>query len=155
MITTKVAYSRLGKPSLIFLYGILLGVLAYYLYPLTFVPESISHPLGILFFILSLCLLILSILDFQTTKSEISDYKVSISLITHGIYQYSRNPTYIAFSLFQIGFSCYFNNLWVMFTLLVSLAFIVFIVIPKEELVFEREFGITYLKYKKKVRRWL
>jgi len=155
MITTKVAYSRLGKPSLIFLYGILLGVLAFYLYPLSFLPVNYSHPAGIIFFILSLILLILSITHIQTTLSEITDYKASVSLMTGGIYKYSRNPVYIAFSLFQIGYACYFNNLWVLIALLVSLTFIIYIVIPGEEKLMEQEYGMAYLKYKRNVRRWI
>ena len=67
-----------------------------------------------------------------------------------GIYGYSRNPIYLAFNFSPIGLGIYYDNLWVIFSSIPSSIIIYLIAIRKEE-----KFGDEYLKYKKKVMRWI
>jgi protein-S-isoprenylcysteine O-methyltransferase Ste14 len=73
----------------------------------------------------------------------------------HGPYRFSRNPIYLAFSLFQLGIAIWVNSAWLLATLVGAVALIHSVVIPKEEQYLEGKFGEQYLDYKASVRRWL
>jgi protein-S-isoprenylcysteine O-methyltransferase Ste14 len=72
-----------------------------------------------------------------------------------GPYRFSRNPIYLAFSVFQLGTTIWVNSVWLLATLVGAVALIHYVVIPREEQYLERKFGAQYLDYKASVRRWL
>jgi protein-S-isoprenylcysteine O-methyltransferase Ste14 len=61
----------------------------------------------------------------------------------------------VAFSLFQLGIASWVNSVWLIATLIVAVALMAAVVIPREERYLERKFGADYLDYKRAVRRWL
>ena len=77
------------------------------------------------------------------------------SLVTGGIYQYSRNPMYLALFFLLIAYASILQN--VLNIVLLPL-FIWYMnryqIIPEEE-VMEEKFGDEYREYKSRVRRWL
>ena len=77
------------------------------------------------------------------------------SLVTGGIYQYSRNPMYLALFFLLIAYASILQNV---LNLVLLPLFIWYMnryqIIPEEE-VMEEKFGDEYLEYKSKVRRWL
>lgn len=77
------------------------------------------------------------------------------ALVTEGPYNWSRNPIYIALSLFYLGLSIALTSGWA----LLLLPAVIFImqkgVIEREEVYLAEEFGEDYLAYKKRVPRWL
>jgi protein-S-isoprenylcysteine O-methyltransferase Ste14 len=77
------------------------------------------------------------------------------AIVRTGPYRFSRNPIYLAFSVFQLGIAIWVNSLWLLATLAGALALIHYVVIPREEQYLERRFGAEYLDYKASVRRWL
>lgn len=77
------------------------------------------------------------------------------TIVKVGPYQFSRNPIYLAFSLFQTGVSLGVNDAWILITLLPAIAVMSFVVIPREERYLESRFGEEYADYKARVRRWL
>jgi protein-S-isoprenylcysteine O-methyltransferase Ste14 len=70
-------------------------------------------------------------------------------------YRFSRNPLYLAFSMFQLGIASWVNSVWLIATLIAAVALMASVVIPREERYLERRFGADYLDYKRSVRRWL
>ena len=74
--------------------------------------------------------------------------------VTCGLYKFARNPMYISYIMIYIGFF-FISGSWLMliFTLL-CVPLIHFAVVHFEEPSLEKRFGDTYLKYKKKVKRW-
>ena len=70
-------------------------------------------------------------------------------------YRFSRNPIYLAFSLFQTGLALGVNDAWLLVTLLPASFVMSFVVIPREERYLEACFGDEYERYKASVRRWL
>ena len=77
------------------------------------------------------------------------------SLVTGGIYQYSRNPMYLALFFLLIAYASILQNV---LNLVLLPLFIWYMnryqIIPEEE-VMEEKFGDEYREYKSKVRRWL
>lgn len=76
-------------------------------------------------------------------------------LVTDGIYQISRNPAFLGFDLVYIGILLMFFN-WI---LLIVSAFAILMfhlqIVYVEEVFLEETFGDEYIRYKKKVHRYL
>jgi len=77
------------------------------------------------------------------------------TLVTAGIYGYSRNPMYLGVLLILIGWAVYLGNV---LSGLCALGFVAYIsrfqILPEERLLQEK-FGEDFLAYKSAVRRWL
>ncbi len=73
-------------------------------------------------------------------------------IVRTGPYRFSRNPIYLAFSLFQFGISVWVNSVWLLATLAGAVALIHYVVIRREEQYLGRRFGAQYLDYKASVR---
>lgn len=73
---------------------------------------------------------------------------------TNGLYKISRNPMYLGFNLFTISSMVYCLNIWIILLGLYSIIIYHFIILGEENFL-ENRFGLEYLNYKKKVRRYL
>ncbi len=81
------------------------------------------------------------------------DYHQNQTLVTEGIFKYTRNPTYIAMNLLFISYFLLYAN----FFFLGSMLFIIFAFhhqIKKEEILLENVFKDDYLLYKKHTPRY-
>lgn len=76
------------------------------------------------------------------------------SLISEGIYKYTRNPMYIGMFLLLMGIAICFANLAALFSPFLFILMVSIIIIPKEEKMMQESFGETYEIYCSKVRRW-
>jgi protein-S-isoprenylcysteine O-methyltransferase Ste14 len=77
------------------------------------------------------------------------------SLVTSGIFKYSRNPMYLGMVMILFGLALMFNLIGgIFFTLLFAIYITKYQIRPEEE-VMERLFGEDFLKYKNSVRMWL
>ena len=96
-----------------------------------------------------------SIARFIRAKTGVVPFSESTALITEGFYKYTRNPMYVGMNSFLLGLLIILNNP-INFTFLVIFFFIVRnLFVVKEEVQMEETFGVDYLTYKGKVRRWL
>lgn len=76
------------------------------------------------------------------------------SMVTGGIYRVSRNPAFVGFDLFYIGFGILFSNgLMLLFAVLGIFTF--HMQIKEEEKYMERKYGEAYKAYRETVRRYL
>ena len=116
---------------------------------------QITKAVGILLLIISLFFLINSLRIFFLSKNTLVLIKPASSLQTSNIYSISRNPMYVALAIIYLGITCLIGNWWnvILFPLLFIL--VQEYIIKWEEKYLERAFGIEYLNYKKRVRRWL
>jgi protein-S-isoprenylcysteine O-methyltransferase Ste14 len=76
-------------------------------------------------------------------------------LVTTGIYKSSRNPMYLGFLFFLIGWGLFLSNLY---SLALCAGFVLYMnrfQIQPEEKILEAAFGAEFLAYKEQVRRWL
>jgi len=77
------------------------------------------------------------------------------SLVSSGIYRFSRNPMYVGFALFLVSFSIYLSS---PHSILGVAGFILYMnkfQIEPEERALEEIFGSAFSHYKSNVRRWL
>jgi protein-S-isoprenylcysteine O-methyltransferase Ste14 len=141
-------------PPLYFYLGIILIISINILFPnfrLIIYPYNL---IGIILIIFGFYLNSLAWKLFKQNKTT-TTYKKSKKLITNGIFKITRNPIYIGMSLILLGISISIKNI---FAIIIPLLFFIIInkiFIPYEEWKNKKTFGKEYLKYKKKVRRWL
>ena len=113
--------------------------------------------LSVLVFIMGLACAIPSFRLFARYKTTISPLTPSdaTTLVTKGMYGYSRNPMYLGLLLLTVASTIWFGT-WL--GIIINIVFIFLInflqIIPEEEALLEI-FGEEYEEYKKNVRRWI
>ncbi len=143
------------RPPRIYLTSILAGVLVGMAAPLPFVPASLAFPIGAPLVALAVALFIYAVARFKAVSTPVPAREPTTAIVRSGPYRFSRNPIYLAYSLFQLGLAIWLDNGWLLATLVAAVALIGHLVIPREEQYLERKFGAEYLDYKRSVRRWL
>jgi protein-S-isoprenylcysteine O-methyltransferase Ste14 len=123
--------------------------------PLPFLPGTFAVPLGVPLVAIAVALFSYSVAKFRAAGTPVPARKPTTVIVRTGPYRFSRNPIYLAFSVFQIGIAIWVNSVWLLATLVGAVALIHYVVIPREEQYLERKFGGQYLDYKVSVRRWL
>src|SRR5207245_9236105 len=83
-----------------------------------------------------------------------SDFRPVRAIVSAVPYRYARNPIYISFSTISAGRGIAFNSLVAFLALLLAIAVVDRVIVPREERYLEQRFGEEYLRYKAKVRRW-
>ena len=144
----------LARPPAIYLFAILVGVALHFVCPIRFVP-NLARLFGGLIAVFAITLFIWSIRTFRSAGTPVPGNQPTTTIVKIGPYRVSRNPIYLAFSLFQTGIALAVNDAWVLVTLLPALSVMSFVVIPREERYLEARFGEEYSAYKASVRRWL
>ena len=142
-------------PPLIFLVVIIVAYGVDYFWPIGLGGSFVIKYIGILVVILGIFVVILASRYFKHAETNIEPWKPTTKIISTGIYGYSRNPIYLAFCLVQIGIAVFLNSFWILVSIIVSASLVYHIAIKKEEGYLETKFGDDYIRYKKKVRRWL
>ena len=108
-------------------------------------------------YFIGLCVLILAVNSFKKQSTTVNPIKIenASSLVTSGVFEYSRNPMYLGMALILFGLALMFNVIGgTLFTLMFTIYITKFQIKPEEE-VMEKLFGEDFLKYKQNVRMWL
>jgi protein-S-isoprenylcysteine O-methyltransferase Ste14 len=106
---------------------------------------------------LGILVVVLGMLAFRRAKTTINPVNIEAasSMVTSGVYRYTRNPMYVGLTLALVGWAV---HVAVPFVLVGPVLFILYItrfqIIP-EERVLTSKFGGEYRKYREQVRRWL
>ena len=143
------------RPPLVYLGSIALGLLVHLLWPAQLLPDSASGPIGVMFVLVAGALFISAVRTLRKAGTPVPGNRPTTAIVCTGPYRLSRNPIYLAFTLFQIGLAAWVNSLGLLLTLLPALALMVLLVIPREERYLETRFPSEYLSYRRAVRRWL
>ena len=148
---------RLGlvRPPLVYLVSIVTGVLIQLAWPLPFLPGRLAARLGAPVVAVAIALFAYAAGTFRAAGTPVPARKPTTVIVRSGPYRLSRNPIYLAFSILQLGSASWVNSLWLIATLVVAIALMAYVVIPREERYLERRFGADYLEYRASVPRWL
>jgi protein-S-isoprenylcysteine O-methyltransferase Ste14 len=150
-----VANLGLIRPPVVYLSSIGLGLVAHLFWPVHVLPASTSVPLGVLLLLVAGALFISSVRTFRKAGTPVPGNRPTTIIVRTGPYGFSRNPIYLAFTLFQVGLAAWVNSLGLLVMLLPALALMMLVVVPREERYLEARFPSEYLPYKRAVRRWL
>jgi protein-S-isoprenylcysteine O-methyltransferase Ste14 len=132
-----------------------MGLLLQFGWPRPFLPRILATPLGSFLVVVAVVVFLQSIRKFQAAGTPVPGNRRSTFLVRMGPYRFTRNPIYLAFSIFQLGIASWVNSVWLLATLIAAVALMASVVIPREERYLEGRFGTDYLDYKRSVPRWL
>ena len=106
---------------------------------------------------LGILVVALGMLAFYRAKTTINpvNIKAVSSIVTSGVYRYTRNPMYVGLALALVGWAVHIAVPFVLAGPAVFMLFITRFQIIPEERVLTSKFGEEYRKYQDRVRRWL
>lgn len=111
--------------------------------------------LGIFFMVTGILLISLAFNRFKEKNEDPNPTTSSETILTKGIFKFTRNPIYLGFLFFQFGSGMALHHVHIIFfTIFTFLILDLFVVKPEEDYL-EKKFGEEYLVYKKQARRWL
>ncbi len=90
----------------------------------------------------------------QTTVNPLQPEKAS-SLVTGGVFQWTRNPMYLALAMILIGWSFWLQSVAALLVVPLFALVLTELQIKPEEQAMQKLFGEAYSEYRSNVRRWL
>src|SRR5256885_785268 len=117
-----VANLGLARPPLVYLASIVIGSVLEFIWHLPFLPDAFAAPLGIVLVVGAVVLFAASVGKFRAAGTPVPGNKATTAIVRSGPYRCSRNPIYLAFSLLQVGIAIWANSLWLLATLIASVA---------------------------------
>ena len=116
-----------------------------------------SSELSLFFLIFGFIIILISFQRFKKEKTTINPINIekASSLVTGGIFKYSRNPMYLGMLLILISIAISFNFYGGMLIVGLFIYFITYFQILPEEKAMLKLFGDDFINYKNKTRRWL
>lgn len=149
--------NTIPPPLLGGIFALVMWLITRYLPPIiefTLIPQYI---LIAIFCLIAAILLVASALRFRSVKTTVNPLKpeTSSSLVSSGVYRFTRNPMYLAMVLLLCAWGMYLGNLWVFTFVFLYGAYLDRFQIQPEERALAALFGEEFSAYKRNVRRWL
>jgi protein-S-isoprenylcysteine O-methyltransferase Ste14 len=101
-----------------------------------------------------LALAVLAFMRARTTVNPLSPEQAE-TLVTSGLYRFSRNPMYLAMALILIGGAFALGNIAALLAPAVFVTLMTLFQIKPEERALESNFGEAFTHYRRQTRRWL
>ena len=152
---SEVANAGLIRPPIVYLGSTGLGLLAHAFWPVQVLPVSASFPIGAVTVLMAAALFTYTVFTLRKAGTPVPGNRATTTIVRAGPYGFSRNPIYLAFTLFQVGIGALVNSAGVLLALVPALALMARVVIPREERYLEARFPSDYPPYAREVRRWL
>ena len=132
-----------------------LGAVAHQIFPLE-IGSSIMIPvIGSLLVVLSIPIVGAALKEILGAETAFDVRKPSTTLVTSGIFQYSRNLTYLSMIILCFGISFIANSWLLIFAAALAGSGLCVLVIRQEESYLQQKFGQRYHAYCSAVRRWI
>ena len=144
-------------PPLIFLTSIVCGYLldTYVVSaPLSLGP-ALSLSLVVITLAPSVLVLTLALLGHLRSGQNPEPWKTTPSILTTGVYRWTRNPMYLGMALGQLAIGFWFDSGWIIGFTAMSMACVHHFAIKLEEAYLLDKFGDEFASYMRQVRRWI
>jgi protein-S-isoprenylcysteine O-methyltransferase Ste14 len=155
METSPKAAGAYYPMALIFLGGLVVGVVANLYFPIPVWPGRSIQFFGIVPLAVGLWLFAWSRATFRSHRTALMPWTPSAVLVQDGPYELSRNPIYLAFALLYLSASLLLNSAFILAFMVLTVVLFDRTQIPREERYLQEKFGEEYFRYKKRVRRWI
>lgn len=118
-----------------------------------------SHSFSLVSLLTALAVIIgvMAVYSFRKHQTTVNPSKPESSskVVNTGIYHFSRNPMYLAMLLALVAFAFHLQNFLTFGVCVIFVGYITKYQIIPEERMLSQLFGEEYLKYQRRVRRWL
>jgi protein-S-isoprenylcysteine O-methyltransferase Ste14 len=154
--TTHPLENRFPPPIVCLLAGLAMGALAWAT-PAIAVDPFLRIGIAVPVALVGLFVGASGFLAFGRAKTTIDPVHIdrASTLVTGGIFRFTRNPMYVGFTLLLLGWAVYLAAPW---AFLGPVAFVLFTtryqILPEERIMLSK-FGAAYADYQTRVRRWI
>ena len=144
-------------PPLIYGGGIVIGALLEWTIPMRvqFLQNPVFRGLGLILLLGSAVVSLWALRVLSALGTSADPSQPTLVLADSGPFALSRNPLYLALTWLQLGLGLVLAWPWLWITLVAVLWLMTHGVIDREEQYLEDKFGLQYLNYKARVRRWI
>ena len=147
---------KVPPPAVALLFGLLMWLASSVVAPVA-VPFAVRVGVAVVLAAVGLTFGSAGMISFLRAKTTMNPTKpnATSSLVTGGVFRFTRNPMYLSLLLYLLAWAAYLSN-WL--ALLFVPAFVLYInelQIKPEERALSALFGAEYASYKARVRRWL
>lgn len=142
-------------PPLIPLLAIAAGLSIHLLMPDRIGPDTPVRSVGVLLVVLSVGVVLAAARELARHRTAFDVRKSTTTLVTGGIYAFSRNPVYLAMMLLTTGIALGVNSLAMLAVAIPAGSALCLAVIRPEERYLSEKFGRAYEAYILRVRRWI
>src|SRR5262245_52539713 len=112
-----IAHLGVVRPPPVYLTSLATGALVQLPKPFPFLPPTLAVPLGALLAVMAVALFSSAAGRFRSAGTPVPARRPTTVIVRTGPFRFSRNPIYVAFSLFQLGIAVWANSLWLIITL--------------------------------------
>jgi protein-S-isoprenylcysteine O-methyltransferase Ste14 len=149
MKTTKI------MPPPYMLIAIIAMISLNFLFPIAVIVPSPWSLLGIIPIAFGVYISVIAEKSFRDSKTTVTPFEESSTLVIDGMYRWSRNPMYLGFALVLLGIGILVRSLTPFIVIPAFMAVIHFFFIRTEEKMLTSKFGKQYIAYANQTRRWL
>ena len=142
-------------PPALFAGTLALGLLLHFIFPINFLPRSLSIASGVILLVGAALIAISAFRAMRRAQTAVNPSQPTTAIVSNGAFGFSRNPLYLSLTMLYVGIALLFNALWALLLLLPLIVVVQNGVIKREEHYLEQKFGDEYLRYKASVRRWV
>jgi protein-S-isoprenylcysteine O-methyltransferase Ste14 len=142
-------------PPVVFLLFLASGYGLKRFYPLSSGEAPIESVIaGNALMVLAFAIAVLAARELGRARTAIHPGKPAAALVRTGVFARSRNPIYLSFIFFMVGFGLASANPWLIILAPLLLLYVQQRIIKREEGYLTQRFGPDYVEYRQKVRRW-
>ena len=107
-----------------YLISLISGTVIQLAMPSSFLPGTLAVLLGAPLLVFAIALFAYSVATFRAAGTPVPARKPTTMIVRAGPYRFSRNPIYLAFSVFQLGIAIWVNSAWLLATLAGAVALV-------------------------------
>jgi protein-S-isoprenylcysteine O-methyltransferase Ste14 len=150
--------NSLPWPPIVYLAAIAVSVLLNVFYPLPWFGQPLSGILSVLGWLMIAAVVALNISAIRVMRragTTVRPDRGTDHLVTDGPFSLTRNPLYVAGTMFVLGIGVVSGIVWFFFLSLLAAFTVQKLAIEREERHLQARFGEAYLDYASRVRRWI
>jgi protein-S-isoprenylcysteine O-methyltransferase Ste14 len=147
----------IAPPPVLFGVALVIGLAAdlLLLHIPTGLPVLARYGVGAFLVVAAVGLVTAAFLQFRRSGTPAEPWRPTTTIVTVGVYAYTRNPMYLAMTLAYIGIAIAADSVIALLLLVPLLIVLYYGVILREERYLEAKFGQDYRRYRHRVRRWI
>jgi len=143
------------KPPTMFLAFIMVGLVLNLVMPLATFPDYVQYLIGPFLIAEGLVMIGIAIRQLKLPQKNSKSNQATPTLVTQGIYRFSRNPIYLGMFLGCAGIALLSSNAWLLMLELPLFLIMQYGVILREEEKLSEIFKEKYVDYQARTRRWI
>ena len=144
-------------PPVFFFIILVFGLLLEYFLPIKIIifPRVLCAIFGGILIIISGYFALGAFIVLIKNKTTFDTAKSTTKIVTKGAFGISRNPLYFSLLLLLSGIAFILFSIWLFLMVPILYIVLLFKAIKPEERYLAQKFGVEYLEYSSKVRRWI